>query len=72
MADLIEYFLLSTRTVDKDVEKHHLTSRKSSANAGFNKLPVQQAKYNLRKINDLPIHDFRVCGVFLQKPACRE
>jgi hypothetical protein len=41
---LIEDFPISTIAVDKDVDKHYLTSRKASQDAGFNKLPVPQAK----------------------------
>jgi len=39
--------------VDKFVEKHPLTSRNRSIDAGFNKMPVPEAKISLFKIKDL-------------------
>jgi hypothetical protein len=40
------------------VDKRLLTSRKRSIDAGFNKLPVQQAKIKSLKINDLRVPEF--------------
>jgi hypothetical protein len=37
------------------VDKRLLTSWNRSIDAGFNKLPVQQAKMKSLKINDLPV-----------------
>jgi hypothetical protein len=41
--------------VDNYVDKRHLTSRKGSIGAGFNKMPIPQAKMKPLKIKDL--HD---------------
>jgi len=40
------------------VDKRLLTSRKRSIDAGFNKLPVEQAKHKSFRINDLHVHVF--------------
>ena len=42
--------------MDKYVEKRHLTSRKGTTDAGFNKMPVLQAKINPSEINHLHMH----------------
>jgi hypothetical protein len=39
--------------VDNYVEKHHLTSRKRSIDAGFNKMPILKAEIVPFKINGL-------------------
>jgi hypothetical protein len=39
--------------VDNYVEKRHLTSRKRSIDAGFNKMPVQEAKIESFEIKGL-------------------
>jgi hypothetical protein len=44
---------ISTRIVDNCVDKRHLTSRKRSIDAGFNKMPNLQAKIVALKINGL-------------------
>lgn len=50
---LKRFFGLSTSTVDNDVEKCHLTARKASNGAGFNKMPIWQAVFKTNKIKDL-------------------
>lgn len=40
------------------MDKRLLTSRELSIDAGFNKLPVQEAKFNSLRIKDLPTHSF--------------
>jgi hypothetical protein len=40
------------------VDKRHLTSQKRSIDAGFNKLPIEQAKIKPLKINDLSVLAF--------------
>jgi hypothetical protein len=40
------------------VDKRLLTSWKRSIDAGFNKLPVQEAKHESLQINDLHLHMF--------------
>jgi hypothetical protein len=42
--------------VDIFVDKPPLTTQKASIGAVFNKVPVQQAKFLLNKINDLQSH----------------
>jgi hypothetical protein len=44
MLDSTAFIFISTGNVDKVVDKRLLTSRERSIDAGFNKLPVQQAK----------------------------
>jgi hypothetical protein len=44
---------ISTKTVNKVVEKHPLDMAKPSSDAGFNKLPVAWAIPNLHKIKGL-------------------
>jgi hypothetical protein len=41
--------------VDNYVDKRLLTSREGSIGAGFNKLPIEQAKSKPFKIKDLPL-----------------
>lgn len=48
-------FQISTTAVDKLVDKMLLTARKTSINAGFNKMHNSKAKININKINDLEI-----------------
>jgi hypothetical protein len=50
---MVGLFMLSTKYVDNFVDKPHLTSRKASIYAAFNKMPISQAKIKHRKINDL-------------------
>jgi hypothetical protein len=42
--------------VDNYVDKRHLTSRKGSIGAGFNKMPILEAKMKPLEINDLHAH----------------
>jgi hypothetical protein len=46
-------FPISTQNVDNCVENPHLTSREGSIYAGFNNLPIPEAKFKPFKINDL-------------------
>ena len=46
-------FHLSTSVVDNDVDKSPLTGRRASTGAGFNKMPVSQAKSTACKIKHL-------------------
>ncbi|MDN4051912.1 hypothetical protein QPK32_02270 [Massilia sp. YIM B02763] len=40
------------------MDKHHLTSAEGSSDAGFNKMPKEQAKIKPLKIKDLHAHRF--------------
>jgi hypothetical protein len=42
--------------VDNYVDKRHLTSRKGSIDAGFNKMPILKAKMKPLQIKDLRAH----------------
>jgi hypothetical protein len=55
VADLTEFFLISTRTVDNVVDKAHLTSQNASIHAVFYKLLVLEAKIYVNKINHLAL-----------------
>jgi len=51
------------------VEKHPLTSRKRSIDAGFNKMPVPEAKISPFKIKDLHKHAFGVASPYQKIPT---
>jgi len=51
------------------VEKHRLTSRKRSSDAGFNKMPVPKAKIIPFKIKDLHKHAFSVAQAYQKIPT---
>jgi len=55
--------------VDKYVEKHTLTSRKRSIDAGFNKMPVPKAKISPFKIKDLHKGAFNVAQPYQKIPT---
>jgi hypothetical protein len=55
--------------VDKYVEKHTLTSRKRSIDAGFNKMPVPKAKISPFKIKDLHKHPSSVAQPYQKIPT---
>ena len=46
------------------MDKRHLTSRKARRDAGFNKLPVREAKFCSNKINDLHVHHMGATSLY--------
>ena len=51
------------------MEKHTLTSRKRSIDAGFNKMPIPEAKINPFKIKDLHKHAFKPTKLYQKIPT---